>query len=218
MKIAIGDKMHILKRIWSKVRYSPLLRLVLDGLSKIGIRITPYYIVSEGLFNRSIPHLETGFDEYDLGFLGPNDMKEISLIPDINIPEKELLIRLKEGKKCFGVKYKGELVAFTWCDFIEYTCNDHRFLLKENEACLFDAYTLMSFRGKGIAPYIRYQCYKELYKMGRHRLYSISDYLNTPSIRFKMKLDAKLLELFLYIGLFKKWHLNLRLKRFKVEI
>ncbi len=211
-----GEKIGFWDRVKNKLRYSSFLRIVLDGMSKIGIRITPYYIVLEGLFNRSIPHFETGFDEYDLGFLGPNDMKEISLIPDRNIPEEKLLIRLKEGKKCFGVKYKGELVAFTWCDFIEYTCNDHRFLLKENEACLFDAYTLMSFRGKGIAPYIRYQCYKELYKMGRHRLYSISDCFNTSSIKLKKKLNAKLLELCLYIGLFKKWHLNLRLKRFKV--
>ncbi len=210
--------MGFCERFKNKLRYSSFLRIVLDGIAKTGIRINLYYIVLEGLFNRSIPHLETGFDEYELCFLSQKDMKTISSIPGRNFTEVSLLQRLQNNQTCFGVKYRGELAAFTWCDFVEYKCmeskcNEHRFLLKENEAYLFDAYTLMPFRGKGIAPYIRYQCYKELYKMGRHRLYSISDYLNTPSIRFKMKLDAKLLDLYLYIGLFKKWHLNLRLKK-----
>jgi hypothetical protein len=213
-----GEKIGFLVRIKNKVRYSPLLRLVLDGLSKIGIRITPYYILLEGLFNRSLWDLETGLDEYEFCFLGPQDMKTISSIPGRNIPEEKLLIRLKKGKKCFGVKHKGELASFTWCDFIENKCNDHSIFLKENEAALFDTYTLESFRGKGIAPYVRYQCYKELAKLSKNRLYSIADCFNTPSIKVKKKLNAKLLELCLYIGLFKKWHFNLRLKRFKVKI
>ncbi len=209
--------MYYLKHIWLKARHSSILRLIFDGLDKVGIKIQPYYIVVEGLFNGSLPHLETGFDEYEICILGPQDMKEISTIPGRNISEEKLLLKLKENKKCFGLKYRGELVAFTWCNFEECNFRDYRFSLKKNEAYLFDAYTLMSFRGKGIAPYLRYQCYKELAKLGRNKLYSISIYFNTPSLRFKKKLNARLLELCLSIELFKRWHFSSRLKKYRVE-
>ena len=90
----------------------------------------------------------------------------------------------------------------------------YKFPLKDNEAYLFDAYTLMHFRGKGLAPYIRYQCYKELAKSDRHKLFSISNYFNTPSIKFKNKLNAKFLELRLSVELFRKWSFDLHLKKY----
>ena len=211
------EKLFYLKHIWGKIKYSPFIRLILDGLTRIGITVSPYYVVLEGLSNGSMKHLERGFDEYDIGFLGTQDMKEISIIPgpDRVFSEEELLLRLKEGKKCLGVKYRGEIVAFTWFDLVECSSMFYRFSLKKDEAYLFDAYTLMSFRGKGIAPYMRYQCYKELAKLGRNKLYSVSECFNTPSIRFKMKLNAKLLELGLFVELFKKWRFNSRLKRYR---
>lgn len=209
-----GEKIGFLGRFLNKLRYSSFLRIVLDGIAKTGIRIFPYYIVLEGLFNRSLSHLESGFDEYELCFLKPQDMKTISSVPGRNFTEEYLLQRLQNGKKCFGVKYRGELAAFTWCDFQQCNFRWRKFLLTDDEAYLFDAYTLMSFRGKGIAPYIRYQCYKELAKAGRHRLYSISECVNTPSIKFKKKLNAKFLKLRLSIELFKKWSFDLHLKKY----
>ena len=209
--------MYYLKHIWAKFKYNPFAKVVLDGLSKMGIRISPYYIVLEGLFDRSLPDFERGFEEYEIGFLGTEDMGEIAAIPGPDRPfsEKDLLRRLKQGKKCLGIKYRGQIVAFTWLDLAEFSYRFYRFSLKEDEAYLFDAYTLMSFRGKGIAPYVRYQCYKELAKLGRNKLYSISECFHSSSIRFKMKLNAKLLELGIYIELFNKWYFNSRLKRYK---
>ena len=205
--------MYYLKHLWQKMRHNSPIRFFFDGLRRLGIVAVPYYLVLEGIFDRPLPHLETGFEEYDMGYLGPEDMKAISAIPVRNISEKKLISMLMEGKKCFGIKYKGELAAFTWCDFDRYNFRWYKFLLKDNEAYLFDAYTLMPFRGKGIAPYIRYQFYKELAKAGRHRFYSISDCFNAPSIKFKEKMNAKFLELRLSVGLFRKWSFDLRLKR-----
>ncbi len=190
------------------------MRLILDVFDRIGIRIMPYYVVLEGLFNSTMPHLEKGFDEYKIGHLGTKDMKAISTIPTREFPVEKFLLRLKEGKKCIGVKHQGEVVAFTWYNLDECHFKGYRFPLKKDEAYLFDAYTLVYFRGKGIAPYIRYQCYKELARLGRYKLYSISDYFNTPSIRFKKKLNAKILELGLYVELLKKWHFNAKLKKY----
>ncbi len=209
--------MYYLKHLCQKFRHNSLIRLLFDGLKRLGIEIIPFYLVLEGLFDRKLPHLEKGFEEYDMGYLGPKDMKTISSIPVRNISEKKLLLRLKENNKCFGLKYRGELVAFTWFSLRGCTFEGYRFLLQEDEAYLFDAYTIPSFRGKGIAPYIRYQLYKELKELGRKRLYSISEYFNTPSLKVNIKLNAKCFKLCLFIQVFKKWRYTMSLKEYKVE-
>ena len=71
--------MYYLKKIWIKARYSSIYQLVFDELAKVWIKIQMYYIiVLEGLSIGRFPHLETGFDEYEIGFLGSQDLKEIS--------------------------------------------------------------------------------------------------------------------------------------------
>ncbi len=84
----------------------------------------------------------------------------------------------------------------------------------ENEAYLFDAFTLREYRGHNIAPFMRYSCYQELSKMGYNTFYSYSDYFNVPAIRFKAKLAARLLRLCLYIRLFNTFSGHWQLKKY----
>jgi GNAT superfamily N-acetyltransferase len=135
-------------------------------------------------------------------------MKVISAIPYRSLSEEQLLLRLEEGKLCFGAKHRGIPVAFTWCDMNECHYEGQRFRLKDDEAYLFDAYTLDSYRGRGIAPYIRYQLYKELAKLGRTALHSVSERFNSSSIRFKEKLNARLVGRGILVQLFSKWHFS----------
>jgi GNAT superfamily N-acetyltransferase len=209
----LKSRMAYLKYVRSRIRHSPFIRVILDVLAKIGIEIDPYYLVAEGLFDDTIPHLEAGSEEYEFGFLGPEDMKAISAIPYRIFSEEQLLLRLREGKMCFGAKHRGNIAGFTWCDLDECHYKGYKSPMKKDEAYLFDAYTLDSFRGKGIAPYIRYQLYKELEKAGRKTLYSISERFNFSSIRFKKKLNARLVGQGLCVVLFKKWLFSTRLRR-----
>lgn len=206
--------MYYLKNIWYKVRYSSFLRIIFDGFAKSGIRITPYFVVLEGLLNSSLSHLEAGFFEYKLDFLNKQDMVEISQIPGQRVSLEELTNRLKENKICYGAKHNGKIVGFTWCDFSEFYFKFYKFRLKDDEAYLFDAFTLPAYRGKGIAPYLRYQFYKILKNFGKHQLLSVSDSFNTPSIKFKKKLNAKMIELRLLIIIFKKWNFDFHLKSY----
>ena len=192
------------------------MRIILDGLIKVKIKITPYYLLLEGLFDKRMSHLETGFDDYEICYLNADDMKIIAAIPDRQVLEETTLIWLNEGKKCLGVKWKGELVAFTWYNLDECTAEFRRFPLASNEAYLFDAYTMMNFRGKGLAPYVRYQLYKELLKLNRTRLYSISSYYNQQSINFKKKLNAKTIDLGLHISIFGKWEFSRIIRKYKI--
>ena len=193
------------------------MRILLDALKRVNIHINPYYLFLEGLSDRTIPHLETGFDDYEILYLGPDDMKIIASIPERIICEKDLRRRLNEGNKCLGAKWKGELVAFAWYDLD--ICNDRvrRFSLAPDEAFLFDAYTMMDFRGKRIVPYLIYQLSKELLKLNRTRLYTIINYYNQQSINVSKKLNAKPIDLGLHISIFDKWEFSCIIRKYNQQ-
>lgn len=211
----------LLSRTRTKIRYYKkglpwyafALRLWIDALSQAGLRIEPYHLFLEGL--ASAPRGDRGFENYDVGFLLAEDMREIALIPGRNFTYDELLARLNEGKRCLGIKYEGRIAAFTWCDFTACLFEDDRlFPLRDDEACLFDAFTLEAFRGHDLAPFMRYRCYQELAKIGRTRCFSVTVLFNAPAVRFKEKLNAKVIELWILIEVFKRWRFHKRLRKF----
>jgi GNAT superfamily N-acetyltransferase len=126
--------------------------------------------------------------------------------------EEKLLARFNDGQKCFGAKYQGKIVSFTWSNFG--SCHDllYKFPLRDDEAYLYDAFTLPSFRGKGIAPYLRVRFYKELEILGQNKFYSISRYLNKPAINFKKKLNARPILLGINLASPRKRYLSLKIK------
>ncbi|MBW1817992.1 MAG: hypothetical protein JRF65_11155 [Deltaproteobacteria bacterium] len=206
--------MYYLKNLWIKFRYSNRLRLLFDALARFGILVQPYYIIQEGLFGNRERRFPKGMDAYETGYLAPEDMETVAAIPGRKETVEDLRRRLEKGNLCFGAKRHGELAAFTWFGLDVLDAGRHRRPLEKDEAYLFDAYTLIPYRGKGIAPYIRYLGYEELEKLGRTRLYSISLYFNTPAVNFKKKLGAEFLELRLEVRLFRKWNRDVRVKRY----
>ncbi|MDX2506231.1 MAG: hypothetical protein QNL62_17375 [Gammaproteobacteria bacterium] len=208
--------MDYLRNLWSKIRFSSPLRIVADILGRLGVRIAPYYIYREGLDYANLSSLDENFSGYDTVILGSNDMHEIACIPGReNIDEEFLLERLNKGHLCLGMRHNGKLVGFNWANLTELTFSSKTsFSLQDNEAYLYDAFTLMDYRGIGIAPYIRFKCYQQLEQLGKNNLYSISLAFNTPAIKFKRKLNAELHELRLFVDAFRKWEINMRLKKY----
>jgi hypothetical protein len=194
--------------------YDPATKKWVDALKKLKITVNPYVFFLEELSDdMTSPRIDDEFDNYTVDFLGPEDMKSIEGLPGRISTEAGLRNRLKEDKVGIGVKLAQKLVAFTWYDLKELNCKGIKCPLNKGEAYLFDAYTLLAFRGKGIAPFMRYRSYQELTKLGKHSLFSFSDFFNTPAIRFKEKLKAKPLELRLEVR-FRGIHLDFRLKKY----
>lgn len=212
----------LLERTQLKIRYykrgvpwyGVALRILVDTASKLGMRIEPYHVFLEGLGKGRRPGLPSGLDGHRIGFLDASDMPEVARMPGRNVSEQDLRQRLQNGARCVGVKYRGAIVAFTWCNLNECAIEKHRlFALRADEASLFDAYTVDSFRGRDLAPYMRYRCYEELAKLGRHRCYSVTVVFNTPAVRFKQKLGAQVLQLGVFVELLGRWRFHTRLKR-----
>ena len=129
-------------------------------------------------------------------------------------PVERIPALLEGTEKCIALKYKDEIAAFMWINLIEFKYKSIVVPLKSNEAYLTDMFTVEGYRGKNIAPYLRYKSYEMLKEMGRNVLYSISICFNTPAVRFKEKLDAKKVNLILVIQLFRKYHTIIKLKTF----
>jgi len=197
---------HYLRYVKHKLRDDSWKQLIIDIYGKAGVWICPYYLVMEGLSGDS-PHVPKTASPLDIRFLGPDDMAQIAAIPERNIPERVLQRWLLEGKECLGMLDGETVVAFTWYDLESCHFRGCSFSLAENEAYLFDAYTSKECRGTGIAPYLRYRLYEKLAKMGRIYLYSITVRLNKPALRFKLKLNARIIGRGLSVMFLKRWYL-----------
>ncbi|MDN5937712.1 MAG: hypothetical protein L0H83_03535 [Salinisphaera sp.] len=195
------------------------LQMLIDVVAKLGLRIEPYLLFIEQLGTGCVPALPTGLDGHEVTLLEAGDMRSIATIPGRNFSEADLLRRLQQGMGCMGIKYRGAVVAFTWFNLSNATIEKHRlFGLRQGEAHLFDAYTVESFRGKNLAPYMRYRCYEELAALGRNRCYSVSTALNTPALRFKKKLGARVSAFGMFVEILRHWRFDVRLKTYPVPV
>ena len=89
--------MPIKERIVEKLKYSTSLRIFFDMVAKFGLRITPYYVIREGIQGNGLQSLEKGFDEYELRFLNEKDMGSLGRIPGRSFTQDQLNQRLRDS-------------------------------------------------------------------------------------------------------------------------
>jgi ribosomal protein S18 acetylase RimI-like enzyme len=185
-------------------------------ISRIGLVVRPYYVFRESLVEFNAKDYDVGSRYYEISFLSDTDVQGLDQIEGRFVTAHNMQDKLNRGNKCLGLKIDGNIAAFTWweCDVFPFP-QTKEYALRENEAYLFDMYVLRDYRGMNLAPLLRYNCYKELAKVGRTALYSVSDVSNRPAVRFKKKLDAKIIGLYLYIRVGKKRRWKLKLKTYK---
>jgi hypothetical protein len=203
--------MTIIKRVLGKFKHGLVFHTIRNQLIRIGIKISPYYWVQEGINPAAIPSIDGVISDYSIEFIEAEDIKKI----EDNIREysvEGLLAHLRAGNKCLALKYKGEIASFLYINLMKCNYGTLDLSLNSDEAYLTNMYTLESYRGKNLAPYLRYKSYGILNNMGRNKLYSVSEFFNSSAIRYKQKLNAKNLKLVMYIDLFKKlkWSFTLR--------
>ena len=204
------------QRVRHKVIYGFVVETVGRRLSRRGLTIRPLYVFKEGLSGRKPKDFERSCREYETAFLTSEDMKVLDRIDGRDTTEGAMRDLIGKGGKCLGIKIDGKIAGFTWCRFDRF---DHpltkEFTLRENEAYLFDMYVLKAYRGMNIAPFLRYRCYEELAEIGRTVLYSYSDVSNGSAVRFKKKLDARVVSVWLHIRLGKRFQWNWKLKTYE---
>jgi hypothetical protein len=205
-----GRAMKIIKH---KVIYDGILRKISKLIARIGLVFKFYYVFKEGLLEGDKKDFGPESGDYEITFLDSEDVQTLGNLEGHDTTVPVMLDQLSEGHRCLGLKNEGKIVGFTWCRYDRFGYPPSMgFLLKENEAYLYDMFIIKDRRGSNLAPLLRYRCYQELAKIGRKILYSASLIPNAPAIRFKKKLDAQILSLCLYIRFGKgiQWNWKLR--------
>lgn len=206
-----------LKRIWRGIFHHGLfLYTTRNLLSRIGIDIHPYWIEKEDLSLCTNSISITNPQDYNISTLGYPELKKLAdsikwVAPAI--PKYEA-----GNYRVIGLFQGSSLAAFTMAQFDHFEFKGKRFKLKSNEAYLENMYTFEDYRGKNLAPYLRYQCYLFLLEEGKNQFYSITQYFNKSSLKFKAKLKAEHLVLWLHIGLFKRFRRNFLLKKYTDQV
>lgn len=211
-----GDKTGISYRIqWFSniIKHGLFWHGVRNNLAKIGLDFMPYYWVEEATSPIKPPQLRGDDTNYEISIFGET---EINYIKDtiIGIEQKDLLADLKNGEICIGLKNKGHIAAYMFIKSKPFTFRKRYFDLQPTESYLHSMYTFEAYRGKNIAPYLRFHSYQYLEKEHIKTYYSVSEYFNKSTIKFKEKLNSKPIKLYLSVLFFKKWSSNFTLKRY----
>lgn len=209
---------RLLGRIRHDLKYGLIAETFLRQLIRVGLEISFYYVFKEGLSETKSQKVKSKTEHGEITFLGIDDMRHIACIDDRRDSESDFRERIARGDHCLALKVDGMIAGFTWCrfDLFAYPPN-LGFKLKGNEAYLYDMYILKAYRGSDLAPSLRYRCYEELQKMGRDVLFSFSDKFNTPAIRFKGKLGARITSLCLYVNFGKRYQWNWNLRNYHIN-
>ena len=205
-----------LKRPLERIRKDGLLPTLLHYLKMVGIDISLFYYMKEVLPPDLPDHL-TGLPEgFEFSVFGLDEVTAISKLPERKgyVSQQYVIDNFNKGEICLGIKCIGEIAAFSWFSLERSWTKLYPATMKENEAYLYDMYVLKAFRGKNLAPILRYKNYEVLTGMGRDTFYSVTEFFNPASLRFKLKLNAQIVFLGLYAGLFNKYQGRWVLKRY----
>jgi ribosomal protein S18 acetylase RimI-like enzyme len=208
---------EILYKVKQSKRDGLILNLIYGGLKKKKFEFSLFYLFKEGLFGDVDVDIQPKIEPIEVEHLTSTDMAYLAVKAERDYSEEKMLQVLSEGCKCMGIKYKDKFVAWAWynlrkCDNSAYSFS---FELKENEAYLFGQRTLSAYQGRSLAPYLKYQLYKHLADMGRTNLFAIAHFSNLPSIKFRRKLNARPLKLFMNVKIFNIYHRNFLLKNYR---
>ncbi|MEX0315804.1 MAG: GNAT family N-acetyltransferase [Allomuricauda sp.] len=214
LKVKEESRFYKLRLFFIRIRHGLFLMTFRNILAKIGIDVGPYYLVQEGFGMMDKPKIKTAEDNYIFGFLTLEEIKSLKNIPYYN--PKELVKRNDDGLKVVGLKAANRQIAAAMCiEYKSFTFKKKDFHLKDDETYLLNMYTYQNFRGQNLAPYLRYCTYEALKEEGIKKIYSITDYFNKSSWKFKKKLGAKPLTLYFTIMLFKKYHKTFKIKDYE---
>lgn len=208
-----SEKISTVKRFWNIIKNGMFLFGLKNRLARVGIEIKPYYWVKEEVEKSLEPKIKGNVSEFTFRELSLAEMKLLTKSID-NLELDDLMENHKNSQLCMGLEHKGEIAAYMFIGLDDLNFKGKIFHINTNEAYLYNMWTFHSFRGRNLAPYLRYKCYGLLKDQGRDTKYSITDYFNKSSIKFKNKLNSKHLQLFIYIDLFGKWKRHYLLKSY----
>lgn len=132
------------------------------------------------------------------------DLRDIAAHGEVPKTDEKMHEWLADERICLVVRHRGRIVAYSWCNLRECSYRSLALPLRPDEAYLYGARTFREYRGKNIAPFLRGHLHRHLRQLGRTRMLSMSDTLNSAAMRFKSKIGARRLRLYCVFSVFGK--------------
>ncbi|MFM1878454.1 MAG: hypothetical protein RLZZ241_1320 [Bacteroidota bacterium] len=203
----------MLKKLKNRAKNGLLLHTLRNGLALVGLDFEPYWLYREGLDLGPEPGIKDDSSLYTMRKIDDQVIRDRFALMGWNTGELEFILSLEHFS--FGLYRESELTAFMIGWVNKYPFKNKLFTLKPNEAYLDSMFTFDAFRGRNLAPFLRYKAYEILAVEGYTDCYSITQYFNKSSRRFKEKLNAYPIAFYLYFNLFRRFSRNLTLKKYK---
>lgn len=210
MKLKEGSRFYKLRLAIVQIRHGLFFMTLLSIVKRTGLDIFFYYWVQEGLNIEQEPTIKGDKENFETGFLTLEEIKKLGNPSFLSI--ENLINRFDDGLKCIGLRHNGQIAAFMCIEYKDFDFRGKRFHLGQNEVYLLNMYTYLPFRGRNLAPYLRYRSYELLREESIDNIYSITDYFNKSSQKFKEKLNAKPLSFYFSLILFKKYRRTVKIK------
>ncbi len=208
-----NKKFYRLHWLLNIIRHGLIFQGIRNKLARFGLDFMPYFWTLEGEEEIICPKVKGDTSGFVISNFTELDVERAQDLIAGN-HYKNLTSFIKEGQVCVGIKDNEAIVAFMFIKKEFYLFRGKTFRFQEYEAYLHSMYTFETYRGRRIAPYLRYHCYEICKELNLTRVYSISEYLNKSSRKFKKKLKAKHTKLYLSLVLFKRYKKTILLKRY----
>ncbi len=208
-----NKKFYRLHWLWNIIRHGLIFQGIRNKLALLGVDFMPYFWTLEGDDTILCPEVKGDTPGFSITHFSEEDVKNAQSLIGGSY-DKDLSSYIKEGQICVGIKDSEAIVAFMFIKRDFYLFRGKTFKFDRHEAYLHSMYTFEAYRGRRIAPYLRYHCYQVCKELNLTRVYSISEYFNKSSKKFKKKLKAKHTKLYLSIVLFKRYKKTILLKRY----
>lgn len=210
-----NQRFHKVKMIRQRIKHGLFLLTLRNALMRIGLDFEPYWLELESPDFCSEPMIKDDKSLYRVEIVHDDIIEnQFGLL---GWSSKMLEEKIHSDHLSTGLYRNDDLAAFMIVRLNSYNSKGRTINLDKCEAYLENMYTFDNYRGKNLAPYLRYKSYMLLKKQGFTRFYSGSQYFNKSSLRFKEKLGAKHLEFWLHIGLFKKFKWDFLLKEYNLK-
>lgn len=200
-------------RYWGIIKNGMFLFGIRNRLAKIGLDITPYYWVQEETEPCTMPMIKDDSSKYVVRYISKEEFSAVSHVKS-GQEYDNMMASIDNGQFVVGLETNGKIAAYTFVEPNDFEFNGRKFELGPQEAYLLNMWTFHEFRGRNLAPFLRYQTYQLLREKGILVKYSITNFFNKSSIKFKNKLNAKHLYLYLSIVVFKRYKWNFTLRKF----
>ncbi len=210
--------MNFIREFKKRYREGLILNTIYDVLKRKNFEVNLFYFMQGNAIDGANLATQPKIEPIEIVHLKPSDMKNLAAKAERDYSEDVMLQMLSEGCICIGIKYKDEIISWGWAN-LKNAKNDLlsiSFDLKENEAYILGMRTLSAFKGKGLAPYLRYHTYKYLVETGRTKYYGFIFFSNIPSIRYHRKSNIfKPFKLYMNVKILNKYNRNILLKSYR---